>query len=141
MVIVKPGAYPTDLIDNVRIDYRDYLRRLTREHARRRREYGELADRLLGELEEATEPDPQEVADAVVRLVRTRPAGAPCARSWASRSPRWKKSTPCTNASRTRSSARWLRRPHRRATTDRGAMHTQQAAAPPAPGNVDGLKR
>jgi NAD(P)-dependent dehydrogenase (short-subunit alcohol dehydrogenase family) len=74
VVIVEPGAYPTDLIDNARIYYRDYLRGLTRKDARRRDAYGELAIRLERELEEPTEPDPQQVADAVARLVQT-PAG------------------------------------------------------------------
>ncbi|MGH2946876.1 MAG: SDR family NAD(P)-dependent oxidoreductase [Solirubrobacteraceae bacterium] len=74
VVIVEPGAYPTDLIDNARIYYRDYLRGLTREDARRRDAYGELASRLERELEEPTEPDAQEVADVVARLVQT-PAG------------------------------------------------------------------
>jgi NAD(P)-dependent dehydrogenase (short-subunit alcohol dehydrogenase family) len=77
VAIVEPAAYPTDLIDNARTYYRDYLRRLTRGDARRRREYGELAERLLGELEEASDPDPQEVADAVLRLVQTPPGRRP----------------------------------------------------------------
>ena len=74
VVIVEPGAYPTDLIDNARIYYRDYLRDLSREDALRREEYGDLASRVEGELVEPSEPDPQEVADAVARLVQT-PAG------------------------------------------------------------------
>ena len=74
VVIVEPGAYPTDLIDNARVYYRDYLRRLSRVDARRRREYGALARRVENELQEPPEPDPQDVADAVARLVRT-PAG------------------------------------------------------------------
>jgi hypothetical protein len=74
VVIIEPAAYPTDLIDNARAYYREYLRRLTRADARRRAEYGELAQRLLDELDEAPEPDPQEVADAVAGLIRA-PAG------------------------------------------------------------------
>jgi NAD(P)-dependent dehydrogenase (short-subunit alcohol dehydrogenase family) len=74
VVIVEPGAYPTDLIDNARIHYREYLRRLSPRDARRREEYGELARRVELELEEPSAPDPQEVADAVLELVRT-PAG------------------------------------------------------------------
>ncbi|SFB48446.1 NADP-dependent 3-hydroxy acid dehydrogenase YdfG [Amycolatopsis marina] len=74
VVIVEPGAYPTDLIDNARILYRDYLRRLSRDDARRRAEYGDLADRVENELQEPSGPVPQEVADAVVRLAQM-PAG------------------------------------------------------------------
>jgi NAD(P)-dependent dehydrogenase (short-subunit alcohol dehydrogenase family) len=74
VVIVEPGAYPTDLIDNARIYYRDYLRDLSREDALRREEYGDLASRVEGELVEHSEPNPQDVADAVARLVQT-PAG------------------------------------------------------------------
>ncbi|MGH2742903.1 MAG: SDR family oxidoreductase [Thermoleophilaceae bacterium] len=74
VVIVEPAAYPTDFIDNARIYYRNYLRRLSPGDARRRREYGELARRVENELQEPPEPDPQEVADAVARLART-PAG------------------------------------------------------------------
>jgi NAD(P)-dependent dehydrogenase (short-subunit alcohol dehydrogenase family) len=74
VVIVEPGAYPTDFIDNARVYYREYLHDLSRSDARRRREYGELASRVEGELLEPTGPDPQQVADAVERLVRT-PAG------------------------------------------------------------------
>jgi NAD(P)-dependent dehydrogenase (short-subunit alcohol dehydrogenase family) len=73
VAIVEPGAYPTDLIDNARIYYRDYLRGLTSADAQRRAEYGELATRVERELEEEG-PDPQEVADAVSRLIAT-PAG------------------------------------------------------------------
>jgi NAD(P)-dependent dehydrogenase (short-subunit alcohol dehydrogenase family) len=73
VVIVEPGPYPTDLIDNARIYYRDYLRGLTHADARRRGEYGELATRVERELGEEG-PDPQEVADAVAALIAT-PAG------------------------------------------------------------------
>jgi NAD(P)-dependent dehydrogenase (short-subunit alcohol dehydrogenase family) len=73
VVIVEPGAYPTDLIDNARVYYRDYLGGLTSADAQRRAEYGELATRVERELEEEG-PDPQEVADAVARLIAT-PAG------------------------------------------------------------------
>lgn len=74
VVMVEPGAYPTDFIDNARTHYRDYLRNLSRDDARRRDEYGDLAGRVENELVEPPEPDPGEVADAVLRLVRT-PAG------------------------------------------------------------------
>jgi NAD(P)-dependent dehydrogenase (short-subunit alcohol dehydrogenase family) len=74
VVIVEPGAYPTDLIDNARILYRDYLRRLSPSDARRREEYGDLASRVENELQEPSEPDPQDVADAVLQLAQT-PAG------------------------------------------------------------------
>jgi NAD(P)-dependent dehydrogenase (short-subunit alcohol dehydrogenase family) len=74
VVIVEPAAYPTDLIDNARVYYHEYLRRLSPVDARRRQAYGELARRVERELEEPPEPDPQEVADAVLRLVQT-PAG------------------------------------------------------------------
>jgi NAD(P)-dependent dehydrogenase (short-subunit alcohol dehydrogenase family) len=73
VVIVEPGPYPTDLIDNARIYYRDYLRGLTHTDARRRGEYGELATRVERELNEEG-PDPQEVADAVAALIAI-PAG------------------------------------------------------------------
>jgi NAD(P)-dependent dehydrogenase (short-subunit alcohol dehydrogenase family) len=73
VAIVEPAAYPTDLIDNARVYYRDYLRGLTDADAQRRAEYGELATRVERELEEEG-PDPQEVADAVARLIAT-PAG------------------------------------------------------------------
>jgi hypothetical protein len=69
----EPGPYPTDLIDNARIYYRDYLRGLTRADAQRRADYGELATRVERELTEEG-PDPQEVADAVAALIAT-PAG------------------------------------------------------------------
>jgi NAD(P)-dependent dehydrogenase (short-subunit alcohol dehydrogenase family) len=74
VVIVEPGAYPTDLIDNARVYYRDYLSRLSRADARRRAEYGALASRVENELKETPEPDPQDVADAIVLLIQT-PAG------------------------------------------------------------------
>lgn len=77
VVLVEPGAYPTDLIDNARIYYRDYLRKLSRQDRRRRQKYGDLATRLHAELEEPTEPDPQEVADAILKLVRTPPGHRP----------------------------------------------------------------
>jgi NAD(P)-dependent dehydrogenase (short-subunit alcohol dehydrogenase family) len=73
VAIVEPGAYPTDFIDNARVYYRDYLRGLTHDDARRRAAYGELATRVERELAEEG-PDPQEVADAVAALVAT-PAG------------------------------------------------------------------
>ena len=73
VVIVEPGPYPTDLIDNARVYYRDYLRGLTRADAQRREEYGELATRVERELQEEG-PDPQEVAEAIARLIAT-PAG------------------------------------------------------------------
>ena len=73
VVIVEPGPYPTDLIDNARVYYRDYLRGLTRADAQRRKEYGELATRVERELQEEG-PDPQEVAEAIARLIAT-PAG------------------------------------------------------------------
>jgi NAD(P)-dependent dehydrogenase (short-subunit alcohol dehydrogenase family) len=69
VVIVEPAAYPTDLIDNARSYYGEYLRRLAPGDARRREQYGELARRVEKELEEPPEPDPQEVADAVLRLL------------------------------------------------------------------------
>ncbi|NEE00065.1 SDR family oxidoreductase [Phytoactinopolyspora halotolerans] len=74
VVMVEPGAYPTDFIDNARELYRKYLHGLSRGDARRRHEYGELARRVENELAEASGPDPQEVADAVLRLAQT-PAG------------------------------------------------------------------
>ena len=73
VVIVEPGPYPTDLIDNARVYYRDYLRGLTHADAERRAEYGELATRVERELQEEG-PDPQEVAEAIARLIAT-PAG------------------------------------------------------------------
>src|SRR5919106_2657698 len=71
----EPGPYPTDLIDNARIYYRDYLRGLTRTDAQRRAQYGELATRVERELTEEG-PDPQEVADAVGALIATRRSAA-----------------------------------------------------------------
>ena len=52
VAIIEPGPYPTDLIDNARVYYRDYLRGLTRADAGRREEYGELATRVERELQE-----------------------------------------------------------------------------------------
>ena len=70
VVIVEPAAYPTDFIDNARVSYREYLRDLSRADARRRAEYGALARRVEDELQEPPEPDPQEVADAVLEFRR-----------------------------------------------------------------------
>jgi NAD(P)-dependent dehydrogenase (short-subunit alcohol dehydrogenase family) len=73
VAIVEPGPYPTDLIDNARIYYRDYLRGLTHADEQRRAQYGELATRVERELTEEG-PDPQQVADAIAALIAT-PAG------------------------------------------------------------------
>jgi NAD(P)-dependent dehydrogenase (short-subunit alcohol dehydrogenase family) len=72
VVIVEPARYNTDFIDpNGIAYYRRYLRRLAPEDARRREEYGELAERLTPFLQELPEaPDNQEVADAVASIVR-----------------------------------------------------------------------
>lgn len=78
VVIVEPGAYDTDLVDpNGVALYRRYLRRLTPGNARRRTEYGDLARRVENELQEPPESKPQEVADAVARLIRTPPGRRP----------------------------------------------------------------
>jgi NAD(P)-dependent dehydrogenase (short-subunit alcohol dehydrogenase family) len=70
VAIVEPGAYPTDLIDNAREYYRGYLEGLSREDARRREQYGSLANQVEGELTEPSGPDPQEVADAIAHLAQ-----------------------------------------------------------------------
>lgn len=71
VVIVEPARYNTDFIEPNGVGYyRRYLRRLTRDNARRRREYGDLAERLAPYLvEPPTAPDNQEVADAVAAIV------------------------------------------------------------------------
>lgn len=70
VAIVEPAAYPTDLIDNARRSYARYLRELDRGDARRRREYGALAREVEQQLVEEG-PDPQQVADAIARLIAT----------------------------------------------------------------------
>jgi NAD(P)-dependent dehydrogenase (short-subunit alcohol dehydrogenase family) len=74
VVMVEPGAYPTNFITHARQMRADYLRRLNWRDQQRLNEYGELASRAENELEEPVGPDPQEVADAVLQLVQT-PAG------------------------------------------------------------------
>lgn len=73
VVIVEPGAYNTDLVDpNGVAYYRHYLRNLSHDDARRREQYGELAERVEAHLvEEPDLPDNQEIADAIAGLVRT----------------------------------------------------------------------
>ncbi|SFD69573.1 SDR family oxidoreductase [Streptomyces aidingensis] len=71
-VIVEPGAYLTGLLDNGARYYRQYLDGLSREDARRRRAYGELAERAEAQLlPDGASPEPQEIADAVALMVRT----------------------------------------------------------------------
>ncbi len=85
VVIVEPGEYQTDLVDpNGVANYRRYLRRLTPDNARRRREYGELARRAETHLVERPgppDPPPQDVADAIAKLIRT-PRGQRPIRLW-----------------------------------------------------------
>jgi hypothetical protein len=108
VVIVEPDRYNTDFIEPNGVSYyHRYLRQLSPEDARRRREYGSLAERLrpAGFLTEPpTSRDPQEVADAVAHLVRL-PSGqrpvrllpietrnSPSSMAWptASRGPSWR---------------------------------------------------
>ena len=79
LVIVEPGAYDTDLVNpNGVAYYQRYLRGLSREDARRREAYGDLARRTEDHLvEEPGLPDSQEVADAIAALVRTPSAERP----------------------------------------------------------------
>lgn len=90
VVIVEPGEYQTDLVDpNGVANYRRYLRRLTPDNARRRREYGDLARRAETHLLEQPgppDPPPQQVADAIAQLVRT-PRGQRPIRLWGPGSP------------------------------------------------------
>ncbi|MFC3766756.1 SDR family oxidoreductase [Tenggerimyces flavus] len=85
VVIVEPGEYQTDLVDpNGVANYRRYLRRLTPDNARRRREYGDLArmaETHLLERPGPPDPPPQQVADAIADLVRT-PRGQRPIRLW-----------------------------------------------------------
>ncbi|MDO0937762.1 SDR family oxidoreductase [Streptomyces sp. DG2A-72] len=79
VVILEPGAYNTDLVDPNGVGYyRRYLHRLSREDARRRAAYGDLARRTEGHLvEEPGLPDNQEVADAIASLIETPSAERP----------------------------------------------------------------
>jgi NAD(P)-dependent dehydrogenase (short-subunit alcohol dehydrogenase family) len=71
-VIVEPGAYRTSFLEpNGRRYYDEYLEGLSRNDARRREEYGELAERAEAHLELGRESlEPQEIADAVASVVR-----------------------------------------------------------------------
>lgn len=72
VVIVEPGAYDTDLVHpNGTAYYQRYLKHLSRDDARRRHEYGDLARRAESHLQEEPGPDPQEIADTVADIVHT----------------------------------------------------------------------
>jgi NAD(P)-dependent dehydrogenase (short-subunit alcohol dehydrogenase family) len=79
VVILEPGAYNTDLVDpNGTAYYRAYLRGLSPVDARRRKQYGELAERTETHLiEEPGLPDNQEIADAIATIVRMPSAERP----------------------------------------------------------------
>jgi NAD(P)-dependent dehydrogenase (short-subunit alcohol dehydrogenase family) len=71
-VIVEPGAYRTNFLEpNGRRYYDEYLRGLSRDDARRREAYGELAERAEAHLELGRESlESQEIADAIASVVR-----------------------------------------------------------------------
>ncbi|REE98750.1 SDR family oxidoreductase [Thermomonospora umbrina] len=72
VVMVEPGAHPTDIIEpNGVAYYQEYLRGLDADDALRRAEYGDLARRAEVLLVENPEGAPQTIADAVATLVRT----------------------------------------------------------------------
>ncbi|MGH2716831.1 MAG: SDR family oxidoreductase, partial [Thermoleophilaceae bacterium] len=106
VVIVEPAAYPTDFIDNARIYYRNYLRRLSQ--ATPVVGANTVSSRAASRTSSRSRPSP------IPKRSPTRwpgwharpPDGDRFARSSAIRSLRSRKSTPCTRESRTRSCAR-----------------------------------
>ncbi|WP_166345847.1 SDR family oxidoreductase [Phytoactinopolyspora limicola] len=71
-VIVEPGAYRTNFLEpNGQRYYDEYLRSLSRDNARRRSEYGELAERAEAHLALGRDSlDSHEIADAIASVVR-----------------------------------------------------------------------